>query len=211
MWVRTRSSTTRRIASYSARGSRRRGARPVRRAPPASPAARRRRGDEPHDATVLEFFEVRRLLEPQAVAMAAVRISDDEIGELRRHPEAARHHPAPAPLRPHYRDLNAAADASLATAEYARGSGAPVFTYTVPEVDPQPRRPPAGQGPARPVRLGASTDTSEEPLFWGSGFRDHDLRPIQRRLRWLGGALRSSRAMDGPPTAIPHGRQFVPP
>jgi GntR family transcriptional regulator, transcriptional repressor for pyruvate dehydrogenase complex len=41
--------------------------------------------DVHHDATVLEFFEVRRLLEPQAVGMAAARIGDDEIAELRKH------------------------------------------------------------------------------------------------------------------------------
>jgi GntR family transcriptional repressor for pyruvate dehydrogenase complex len=41
--------------------------------------------DVHHDATVLEFFEVRRFLEPQAVAMAAVRITDGEIESLRAH------------------------------------------------------------------------------------------------------------------------------
>jgi GntR family transcriptional repressor for pyruvate dehydrogenase complex len=41
--------------------------------------------DVHHDDTVLEFFEVRRFLEPQAVAMAASRISDDEVARLRKH------------------------------------------------------------------------------------------------------------------------------
>ncbi|HEY7486499.1 MAG TPA: FadR/GntR family transcriptional regulator [Streptosporangiaceae bacterium] len=41
--------------------------------------------DVHHDSTVLEFFEVRRFLEPQAVAMAATRIADDEVSELRAH------------------------------------------------------------------------------------------------------------------------------
>ncbi|GAA2431342.1 FadR/GntR family transcriptional regulator [Actinomadura vinacea] len=38
-----------------------------------------------HDASVLEFFEVRRLLEPPAMAMAATRMPDDRIAELRAH------------------------------------------------------------------------------------------------------------------------------
>src|SRR4051812_5807681 len=32
-----------------------------------------------HDTTVLEFFEVRRLLEPHAVAMAALRMDEPQI------------------------------------------------------------------------------------------------------------------------------------
>lgn len=35
-----------------------------------------------HDSTVLEFFEVRRILEPAATAMAAGRIGSDEVAEL---------------------------------------------------------------------------------------------------------------------------------
>jgi GntR family transcriptional regulator, transcriptional repressor for pyruvate dehydrogenase complex len=35
------------------------------------------------DDTVLQFFEVRRILEPAATAMAAVRMSDEEIENLR--------------------------------------------------------------------------------------------------------------------------------
>ncbi|KAB2349634.1 FadR/GntR family transcriptional regulator [Actinomadura rudentiformis] len=38
-----------------------------------------------HDTTVLEFFEVRRLLEPHAVAMAALRMTDEQVGDLRAH------------------------------------------------------------------------------------------------------------------------------
>lgn len=38
-----------------------------------------------HDATVLEFFEVRRILEPAATALAAQHISLDTIAELRGH------------------------------------------------------------------------------------------------------------------------------
>jgi GntR family transcriptional repressor for pyruvate dehydrogenase complex len=38
-----------------------------------------------HDSTVLEFFEVRRLLEPSAVAMAALRIGEAQIKDLRAH------------------------------------------------------------------------------------------------------------------------------
>ncbi|MFI0444009.1 FadR/GntR family transcriptional regulator [Actinomadura sp. 6N118] len=38
-----------------------------------------------HDTTVLEFFEVRRLLEPHAVAMAALRMTDEQVEELRAH------------------------------------------------------------------------------------------------------------------------------
>jgi GntR family transcriptional repressor for pyruvate dehydrogenase complex len=41
--------------------------------------------DVHHDSSVLEFFEVRRFLEPQAVAMAATRIEDGEVAELRAH------------------------------------------------------------------------------------------------------------------------------
>lgn len=37
------------------------------------------------DTTVLEFFEVRRLLEPQAVAMAALRMDGAQVAELRAH------------------------------------------------------------------------------------------------------------------------------
>ncbi|MBO2449588.1 FadR family transcriptional regulator [Actinomadura barringtoniae] len=40
-----------------------------------------------HDTTVLEFFEVRRLLEPHAVAMAALRMDEPQIAELRAHLE----------------------------------------------------------------------------------------------------------------------------
>jgi DNA-binding FadR family transcriptional regulator len=36
-----------------------------------------------HDDTVLEFLQVRRILEPAATAMAAERISDSQVGELR--------------------------------------------------------------------------------------------------------------------------------
>lgn len=35
------------------------------------------------DASVLEFFEVRRILEPAAAARAAIRMSDDDIASLR--------------------------------------------------------------------------------------------------------------------------------
>src|SRR5690242_9547850 len=35
------------------------------------------------DDTVLEFFEVRRILEPAATAMAALTMSDEQIDELR--------------------------------------------------------------------------------------------------------------------------------
>jgi GntR family transcriptional regulator, transcriptional repressor for pyruvate dehydrogenase complex len=38
-----------------------------------------------HDATVLEFFEVRRILEPAATALAAHQIDLDTIGALRDH------------------------------------------------------------------------------------------------------------------------------
>lgn len=38
-----------------------------------------------HDATVLEFFEVRRILEPAATAMAAARIEPSEVAGLREH------------------------------------------------------------------------------------------------------------------------------
>lgn len=38
-----------------------------------------------HDATVLEFFEVRRILEPAATAMAAARIEPAEVAGLREH------------------------------------------------------------------------------------------------------------------------------
>ena len=41
--------------------------------------------DVHHDKTVLEFFEVRRFLEPQATAMAATRIAEPEIEALRAH------------------------------------------------------------------------------------------------------------------------------
>jgi GntR family transcriptional repressor for pyruvate dehydrogenase complex len=41
--------------------------------------------DVHHDATVLEFFEVRRFLEPQAVALAATRIDAAEVTALREH------------------------------------------------------------------------------------------------------------------------------
>ena len=36
-----------------------------------------------HDDTVLEFLQVRRILEPAATAMAAERISESQVGELR--------------------------------------------------------------------------------------------------------------------------------
>ena len=36
-----------------------------------------------HDDTVLEFLQVRRILEPAATAMAAERITDSQVGELR--------------------------------------------------------------------------------------------------------------------------------
>ena len=36
------------------------------------------------DDTVLEFFEVRRILEPAATAMAAQRMTDDDVDELRK-------------------------------------------------------------------------------------------------------------------------------
>jgi GntR family transcriptional regulator, transcriptional repressor for pyruvate dehydrogenase complex len=38
-----------------------------------------------HDATVLEFFEVRRILEPAATALAAQQISLETVDELRAH------------------------------------------------------------------------------------------------------------------------------
>jgi GntR family transcriptional regulator, transcriptional repressor for pyruvate dehydrogenase complex len=38
-----------------------------------------------HDSTVLEFFEVRRILEPAATAMAATRIEQAEVADLREH------------------------------------------------------------------------------------------------------------------------------
>lgn len=38
-----------------------------------------------HDSTVLEFFEVRRILEPAATAMAATRIERAEVADLREH------------------------------------------------------------------------------------------------------------------------------
>ena len=38
-----------------------------------------------HDATVLEFFEVRRILEPAATALAAHKISLEEVDSLRHH------------------------------------------------------------------------------------------------------------------------------
>ncbi|MFG2005574.1 FadR/GntR family transcriptional regulator [Spirillospora sp. NPDC048911] len=38
-----------------------------------------------HDTTVLEFFEVRRMLEPHAVAMAAMRMTDEQVESLRAH------------------------------------------------------------------------------------------------------------------------------
>jgi GntR family transcriptional regulator, transcriptional repressor for pyruvate dehydrogenase complex len=41
--------------------------------------------DVRHDATVLEFFEVRRFLEPHAAAMAATRMEEAEIESVRRH------------------------------------------------------------------------------------------------------------------------------
>lgn len=41
------------------------------------------------DRSVLQLFEVRRILEPAAVAMAATHMSDDEIEELRRTLERA--------------------------------------------------------------------------------------------------------------------------
>ncbi|GAA2094631.1 FadR/GntR family transcriptional regulator [Actinomadura alba] len=41
--------------------------------------------DVHHDATVLEFFEVRRFLEPRAAALAATRIGEDEVAALRGH------------------------------------------------------------------------------------------------------------------------------
>lgn len=37
------------------------------------------------DETVMELFEVRRILEPKATAMAAARISDEELAELGAH------------------------------------------------------------------------------------------------------------------------------
>src|SRR6185369_10434283 len=36
------------------------------------------------DDTVLQFFEVRRILEPSATALAAQRMSDDDVRELRK-------------------------------------------------------------------------------------------------------------------------------
>jgi DNA-binding FadR family transcriptional regulator len=41
--------------------------------------------DVHHDSSVLEFFQVRRILEPEAVAMATSRIGDEEIESLRAH------------------------------------------------------------------------------------------------------------------------------
>jgi DNA-binding FadR family transcriptional regulator len=41
--------------------------------------------DVHHDDTVLEFFEVRRFLEPQAVALATTRIGAEEAAALREH------------------------------------------------------------------------------------------------------------------------------
>ena len=41
--------------------------------------------DVHHDASVLEFLEVRRFLEPQAVALAATRIDAAEVDALRAH------------------------------------------------------------------------------------------------------------------------------
>lgn len=41
------------------------------------------------DDTVLQFLEVRRILEPAATAMAALRMSDDAIADLRLHLDAA--------------------------------------------------------------------------------------------------------------------------
>ena len=38
-----------------------------------------------HDATVLEFFEVRRILEPAATALAAQQIGLETVEELREH------------------------------------------------------------------------------------------------------------------------------
>ena len=38
-----------------------------------------------HDATVLEFFEVRRILEPAATALAAQKIGDSQVEALRDH------------------------------------------------------------------------------------------------------------------------------
>ncbi|GAB6900721.1 FadR/GntR family transcriptional regulator [Kineosporia succinea] len=38
--------------------------------------------DLQHDGSVLEFLEVRRLLEPAATSMATYRMTDDEVGEL---------------------------------------------------------------------------------------------------------------------------------
>jgi DNA-binding FadR family transcriptional regulator len=40
--------------------------------------------DLQHDLSVLEFFEVRRILEPAATAMAALRMSDDDVRSLGR-------------------------------------------------------------------------------------------------------------------------------
>ena len=42
------------------------------------------------DDTVLEFLEVRRILEPAATAMAAQRITDEEVAALREHLDAHR-------------------------------------------------------------------------------------------------------------------------
>ncbi|MGI8335072.1 FadR/GntR family transcriptional regulator [Actinomadura scrupuli] len=41
--------------------------------------------DVHHDSSVLEFFQVRRILEPEAVAMATTRITDTQIEALRTH------------------------------------------------------------------------------------------------------------------------------
>lgn len=41
------------------------------------------------DDTVLQFLEVRRILEPAATAMAALRMSDDAVADLRLHLDAA--------------------------------------------------------------------------------------------------------------------------
>lgn len=40
------------------------------------------------DDTVLHFLEVRRILEPAATAMAALRMTDDDVADLRRHLDA---------------------------------------------------------------------------------------------------------------------------
>lgn len=43
------------------------------------------------DATVLHFFEVRRLLEPEATALAATRLTQDDLDELSRLLHEAEH------------------------------------------------------------------------------------------------------------------------